>query len=168
MKIIGRNIYLDYFNKEDISQIYIDWLNDKDIVKFSRQRHTTHTYKSCLDFYFKVKKNKSSFLKINNLKNNKFIGTMTYIFKNDIVDIGIMIGDKGYWNKKIGLEAWKLSINYLFSLENITKITAGCLSNNFAMEKIFKKTNMTFSHSKKITNKYTNNIETFIYYERSK
>ena len=166
MKISGNNVILTLFSKEDIIPEYISWLNDKDVVKYSRQRHIQHNYESCLNYYLNLKKNNHTLLKINIKNNKKFIGTMSYIFKSsNSVDIGILIGDKSYWGNQIGYEAWKLSINYLFSLKKIKKITAGCLVANNAMKKIMIKSNMIFSFNDKVYNKEKNIYEEFVYYE---
>ena len=70
MKISGNNVILTLFSKEDIIPEYISWLNDKDVVKYSRQRHIQHNYESCLNYYLNLKKNNHTLLKIN-IKNNK-------------------------------------------------------------------------------------------------
>ena len=168
MDLSGNNISLKLFKKEDINFEYINWLNDKDVVKYSRQRNKNHTYKTCLDYYLTLKINKNYFIKIIFKKTNKFIGTMTYMFDHDCADIGILIGDKNYWGKNLGYEAWNLSIKYLFSLQKINKITAGCLFENLAMKKIMIKSNMNFTYTKKIFNKVNNVAEEFVYYETYK
>ena len=127
-----------------------------------------HTHQSCLKFYNSVINDNNIFIKINFLSNHNFIGTMTYIFNKDVVDIGILIGDKKYWNNKLGLEAWNLSIDYLFTFKNIKKITGGCIAGNLAMENIFIKSKMSFSHKLKKYNKYNKNFEEFLYYEIKK
>ena len=94
-------------------------------------------------------------------KNNSY--SLGYFETNKLV--GILIGDKSYWGNQIGYEAWKLSINYLFSLKQIKKITAGCLVANNAMKKIMIKSNMIFSFNDKVYNKEKNIYEEFVYYE---
>lgn len=165
MNIIGKKIYLNTFSKQDINDKYISWLNDQDVVRYSRQRFIKHTYKSCLKFYKSIIDENNNFLKINFLSDKNFIGTMTYIFNEDTVDIGILIGDKNYWNKKLGFEAWNLSINYLSTFNNIKKITAGCISENLAMKNIFKNSKMKYSHKVIQYNKYNKKFEKFIFYE---
>ncbi|MDC2978521.1 GNAT family N-acetyltransferase [Pelagibacteraceae bacterium] len=165
MIISGNNISLELFNKQDINSDYINWLNDKDVVRFSRQRHKEHSFSTCLQYYDSLKKNKDYFLKIIFNKTNKFIGTMTYIIDFDCVDIGILIGDKNYWGKQIGYEAWNLSIRYLFSLQKINRITAGCLTENIAMKKIMHKSNMVLVNNKTVFDKDNNIHEEFVYYE---
>lgn len=165
MILKGDNILINIFSKEDINDKYISWLNDKEVVKYSGQRLIKHTHKTCLEYFLKMKEDNNKFLKIIYLNNNEFIGTMSYMFNYNCVDVGILIGNKNFWGKKIGLEAWNISIKYLLSLNHIDKITAGCMSTNLAMKNIFIKTKMNFSHSKKILNNKSKLLEKFIYYE---
>jgi len=165
MKIIGKKIYLNSFSKKDINKKYISWLNDQEVVKYSRQRFIKHTQQSCLKFYNSVINNNNIFIKINLISSKNFIGTMTYIFNDDAADLGILIGDKNYWNQKLGFEAWNLSINYLSAFKKIKKITAGCISENFAMKNIFIKSEMKYSHKIKKYNKNNKKFEEFIFYE---
>ena len=117
-------------------------------MKFSENRHFRFTKKKCLLFYEENKKNKNFFFLIQ--KNNKFktqIGTMMGKVDNinKVCDLGILISEKG---KGYGLEAWKFALNYIFS-KKIRKITAGSMSTNFAMLKIFQRSNMLYEYRKK-------------------
>lgn len=56
---------------------------------------------------------------------------------NEIVDISIMLGEKEYWGKGYGSEAFIGVVNFLKELR-IHKITAGTIETNNAMIKIMK------------------------------
>ncbi|HBY56153.1 MAG TPA: N-acetyltransferase, partial [Coxiellaceae bacterium] len=72
------------------------------------------------------------------------IGTMTVYINSyhSVADIGIMLGDKNYWGKGIGKEAWESVMNLLLNKTEIRKVTGGALSCNNSMVKIFKGTGM--------------------------
>lgn len=143
-----RRLIIRKFKKSDITKTYISWLNDKSIMKFSENRHFRFTKKKCLLFYEKNKKNKNFFFIIK--KNNKLkipIGTIigNVDHKNKVCDLGILISETG---KGYGLEAWKFTLNYIFT-KKIRKITAGCMRTNYAMLKIFQRSNMSYEYRKK-------------------
>ena len=49
------------------------------------------------------------------------------------VDLGILIGEKRVFGKGYGKESWKLYVDYLSTLKNIRKITAGTATCNKPM-----------------------------------
>ena len=81
----------------------------------------------------------NSFLKIEDTKTKKMIGTSTvYINKqHKRADIGLLIGTC-YSGKGYGSEAWNAIIQSLRETENIQKLTAGTAV-NIAMRRIIEK-----------------------------
>ena len=71
---------------------------------------------------------------------------------NKVCDLGILISEKG---KGYGYLSWKFAIKYIF-LKKIRKITAGTMSINLKMLKIFKKSKMKFEYKKKKNFLYNN------------
>jgi ribosomal-protein-alanine N-acetyltransferase len=126
--------------REAINQ-QVRWLNNKDVVRFSEQRHQTHTFDSQLTYL-------SSFLnaphKIYEIHcAGDMIGTITaYIdINNSVADLGILIGETSSWGKGLGTEAWKLLCDMLL-VTGIRKIEAGMMGCNYGMISICKKTEM--------------------------
>ena len=140
--LAGENLDLVLFNPDHICDEYVGWLNDKEVVKYSNQRFKHHDINSCLAYYRSFECSENLFIAIHSKVQNKFIGTMPVYYSkyHDVADIGIMIGDKNYWGKGLGYEAWKLLMNFLISEVNVRKVTGGTLSCNSSMIKIMKKT----------------------------
>jgi RimJ/RimL family protein N-acetyltransferase len=115
-------LLLEPFSEKYLSERYVSWLNDHEIVRYSEQRHRTHT----ID---------------NNLGH---IGNMnTYVDKvNGVADVGILIGDTGAWGQGYATEAWTAICSYLLEKVKIRKVTAGTISPNEAMLKLMKRTGM--------------------------
>ena len=163
-KISGKRILIRDFKLTDIDHEYISWLNDPDVMKFSNQRFTTHTRKTCKVFYNLINNSADKFLLITLKDSKEKIGTMTaHIFKNHkTADIGILIGKKSVWGQGLGEEAWNLVMNYLLKKKSIRKVTGGTLSCNKGMLKIFKKTSMEIDGVRKnhelVKGKYYNII----------
>lgn len=116
----------------------VSWLNDKELMKFSEQRHRKHDYHTQIRYI-------DSFIEPSLFRvittGGKMIGTITaHVDKhNRVADIGVLIGEKqgqGY-----GAEAWIAFMAHLLGA-GILKIEAGCMARNFAMLGIFQKSGM--------------------------
>lgn len=132
---------------------HVAWLNDSEVVRYSEQRHKTHTLESQHEYLNKFpvgshiwlisRRVSSADALYNGLEVD--IGTITaYIdMPNRIADVGILIGDKSTWGQGYGAEAWMAVIDFLFSA-GIRKIECGCMLSNIAMRKLAKKVGMVW------------------------
>ncbi len=72
----------------------------------------------------------------------KHIGNCAY-FKIDKIkreaELGIMIGDRNYWDKGYGTDAIKTLLNHIFSQTNLNRIYLKTLDWNLRAQKCFKK-----------------------------
>jgi RimJ/RimL family protein N-acetyltransferase len=107
------------------------WLNDPDVVRFSEQRHKSHDVQTQLN-YFNIFKMGDRYIGV--YRDNLLIGTLTAHIdaKNDVANVGIMMGEKREWGKGYGIEAWTAICDELF-MEGLRKIEAGCMSINYRM-----------------------------------
>ncbi len=134
------------FTEEYLSDCYVSWLNDKNTMKYSDQRFTKHTLKTCRSYWqsFKGSKNKFWAIVKKDTPQNQHIGNIT-TYADSIhgtVDISIMIGEKSATGKGFGLEAWLGICEYLQKAQKVRKITAGTLEVNKPMLAIMKRTGM--------------------------
>lgn len=132
------------FLEKDISKIYLDWLNDKSIMRYSRQSESSHSRVSALVYLESFYRSENHFLAVDNIETGKMIGTMTvYVSVNHgTADIGILIGDVDLWGKGFGFDAWSTAMTYLSELPGIRKITGGAVSINLGMIKIMERAGM--------------------------
>jgi len=134
--LTGRLVTLQKFETENITPEYISWLNDPDVVRYSNQRFCQHNQETC-GAYFKSFEN-SDHIFVAIYQESKFIGTMTAYISiiHQTADMGIMIGDRQYWGKRIGKDAWITLMQGLFEQFQLRKITGGSLRSNKAMVNI--------------------------------
>lgn len=132
------------FSMDDINELYIGWLNDKEVVKYSNQRFIQHTRESCINFYDSFKQSQSLFLAIENIGDESMIGTLTIHCNTNhgTADIGILLGDKNYWGKGYAKQAWCSVVDLLSNVPNIRKVTAGTLNCNLPMIGLMEASNM--------------------------
>lgn len=142
--LMDKELELSLFLKSDISPSYIQWLNSPEVVKYSNQRFKQHTRGSCLHYLQSFENADALFLKITDKTTHTMLGTMTTYFNrvHKTADIGIMIGNSGYWGQGIGQRAWLLLLTTLLETVNVRKVTGGTLSCNRSMVRIMEKSGM--------------------------
>ena len=117
-------------------------------MKYSEQRHFRHTFESCKDYYEGLINSNNLLYAILDSETNEHIGNINaYIDSyNSTADIGILVGKGG---KGYGFDAWMKMIKILFQEKKIRKITAGTMSENIPMLKIFEKSGMKYEYTQK-------------------
>jgi RimJ/RimL family protein N-acetyltransferase len=156
-------IILKKFDKEFITKNYLGWLNDKNLMRYSENRHKKHTWVSCEKYIDDMIGSGNLLYAIIDRVSNLHVGNINAFIdtNNSVADIGILIGvpRKGY-----GGDAWIAMIQKLFLDKKIRKVTAGTMAINKAMIKIFINTGMEFEYSKKDHFMIENNLVDLIGY----
>ena len=140
-----KRLLITPFSEKYLTERYVKWLNDPEIVKYSEQRHKTHSLKTCHN-YLKSFKNSSNYLwaiedKLGELGHIGNINAYVDV-PNKVADIGLIIGKKDVQRKRFGYEAFCAVCQYLFLNCKIRKITAGTVSINTPMLKLMRKAGM--------------------------
>ena len=133
------------FSAEFLTQGYVAWLNEPEVVRFSEQRHRSHTVESCRRFaeafaggpnhLWAIIEKEQGFGHIGNINTNVDAPNRT-------ADIAILIGDKRAWSQGLGGEAWNAVVNYLLGPAGMRKVTAGAIAENKAMVAIMRASGM--------------------------
>lgn len=144
LMLAGKHVSLRSFAESDITEDYIGWLNDPAVVRYSNQRFVRHTLESCRQYLLSFVSSANMFLAISKISDGKMIGTITAYLAvpHCTADIGILIGNRGYWGKGLGFDAWATLMNYLLGERNIRKVTGGTLNCNVGMIHIMEKCGM--------------------------
>lgn len=124
------------FSEKFLSLRYVGWLNDPEVVRYSEQRHHTHSLELCREYWKSFIGSPNYFWAVVKTgEQAEHIGNINaYVDKNNsVADIGILIGEKSVWGQGYGLEAWVAVCNYLLTDVKTRKITAGALSTNTRM-----------------------------------
>ena len=130
----------------DVTPAHAAWLNDPEVVRYSEQRHRTHTVESIHKYVNDIHITPGSHIWgiYVLLKVNYLIGTITahIDIPNQTANMGIMIGEKKRQRKGYAQEAWLMVCNWLFET-GIRKIEAGCHYENRPMRSLAMKCGMT-------------------------
>ena len=143
---IERNLKLSNFDSNYITKKYVNWLNDKEVVRYSEQRHKHHSMDNCKEYLEKIE-NSDNYLIAIEIKNDKewiHIGNIgaTYDKNNRSCDLSIMIGNKSQWGNGYGKLAWCVAACKVIEMLGVRIITAGTMSTNIRMLNLFKVCNM--------------------------
>lgn len=143
--IVGPSLEIVRFEDHLITDAYLGWLNDKSLMRYSRQRFCQHTQESSMAYRKSFEGSPNHFWSIHRRVDGLQIGTMTaYVDRLDrVADLGILIGHPEARGKGLGQEGWGLAMDYLFRIENLRKVTGGTSPLNVAMVKILLHWRMT-------------------------
>lgn len=136
---------IEPFCEAHLSARYIAWLNDPDVVRFSEQRHRSHTMESCRAFMRSFEGSPNQFWAIvAHVPQLGHIGNIsaTIDVPNATADIAIMIGEPSARGLGLGTEAFGAVAAYLFRERAMRKVTAGTMADNKPMLKVMETLNM--------------------------
>lgn len=140
--LIGNKLYLRVLTKSDISERYLSWVNNSEVVRFMRHRVFPTTFKALEEFVSSRRWPNDLALAIIDKMTNKHIGNigLTSIdWVNRKAELGMLLGDKSFWNKGYMSEAFHLITEHVFSKINLHKLYAGTEKDNSVAIRLFKK-----------------------------
>ncbi len=130
-KLKGERIYLSPINVEDTPK-YSEWINDMAVtVKIGRPwlSLSIQQEKEALEGMIKEGNHFAIILK----DEDKLIGNCSLFMIDQLhskAELGIMIGDKDYWNNGYGTEVIQLLLNYGFNILNLHNVLLRVFSFN--------------------------------------
>jgi RimJ/RimL family protein N-acetyltransferase len=141
--IKGEKVWLYPLRRRDINRRYLSWLKDGRVTRFMETRFAGVTRRDLLEFYRKMRDSKNDIIfaiaagrpkrHIGNIK----LGRINWVHR--YADLGIMIGDRGYWGKGCGQEACRLVADYAFNVLKLNKIILGVYGNHASAIRAYKK-----------------------------
>jgi ribosomal-protein-alanine N-acetyltransferase len=144
-EIRTRRLIIAPFHERHLTERYVEWLNDRELLRYSEQRHRRHSLESCRAYWqsflegpnylWAIEDNEDGLGHIGNC--NAYLDTM-----NLVADLGILIGEKAARNRGYGLEAWGAVCDFLLKEVGVRKVSAGTLSVNAPMLKLMQRAGM--------------------------
>ena len=120
------------------------WQTDPELAQLDAVPPLTITYPQYLSNYVSELYNPSQtrYLFAVETLDGKHIGNCVYYGvdeANGEAEVGIMIGDRNYWDKGYGTDAVTALVNYIFRQTNLKRIYLKTLNSNHRAQKCFKK-----------------------------
>ncbi len=143
--IAGSAVSIKPFECANIwSEKYISWLRDHEVILtlnltsyLKKPVDVEEVEKYCRAL---LESENDVFCAIHERQTNLFIGTCKIGDIDEfagVADIGIMIGEKRFWGKGIGVETVSLLSDFAFNKMNLRKLTGGAMASNKPMRSIF-------------------------------
>lgn len=133
------------FSRRHLTARYVAWLNDPATVRYSEQRHRTHTLDACRaywksfegtpHYFWAIECREPSLGHVGNL--NAYVDV-----RNGVADLGILIGEPAARGRGLALEAWTAVCDFLFRQAGVRKITAGMMAANQPMVRLARRAGM--------------------------
>ena len=145
-EFVGRSASLARFtvkHRDDPS--YIGWLNDVEVTRtLGRDDYVESVnYDQICSYFESVSRNPDiRFYAIHEAHKLGFIGTAKVALQGaakDTADIGVMIGDKAFWNRGIATDVLGMLCADCFETHGLRKLTSGAMSSNPGMVRVFQK-----------------------------
>ena len=136
---ITHDLYIQILKPSDVTHEYVQWMNDYEVVKYTEQKFTAHSFEDVCEFVRQKYESKNDFL-FGIYFNKKHIGNVKLgpiNFNHKVADISMIIGDKDMWGKGIATKVTKKIISFGFEVIGLEKITLTCNSLNRASLKMF-------------------------------
>ena len=143
--ICNQEVKISPFADHHLTEKYVAWLNDPDVVRYSEQRHKTHTLKSSVDYHNATINTNNYVLAIEKRGENPLhIGNLRVLINTEYnwASLSIMIGDKSCWGTGIGGRAWTLMLDTLLNTFNFRMGVAGTMEVNEPMINLMKSSGM--------------------------
>ena len=145
--IIGSKIRLRDKRLADALDDYI-WRTDPELAQLDTTPQLTTTFSRYLvDYAYEL--NYSSSIRRRfavEMLDGKHIGNCSYYNIDETkgeAELGIMIGNRDYWDKGYGIDTVNTLVNYIFGQTNLKRIYLKTLDSNIRAQKCFKKCGFT-------------------------
>lgn len=141
-KLVGEKCYLAPISSAS-AEAYAKWDNDLEVaIPLGDEAYTSTTIESLQNDLQGAFSKKSHIYDIVTLEDDRIIGRCMYFNINHTdrtAYVGIVIGEKDYWNRGYGTEALQLLLEYGFYLLNFHNVMLGVYSYNTRAIKCYEK-----------------------------
>jgi len=134
--IKGNGFFLRELRTSDLEGNWYNWFNDSEVTKYQNKKIFPNTREKQRHYYEKlVDSNSDVVLAIIDNESNKHIGNVglhhiDWIHRS--AELGIVLGEKEFYGKKFGKQAWDLITQYGFNSLNLHRIYAIIMKKNVA------------------------------------
>ncbi|HUT81072.1 MAG TPA: GNAT family protein [Candidatus Bathyarchaeia archaeon] len=141
-KLVGEKCYLSPISEQDAEQ-WANWFTDLEVtIPLGDEAFTPTSVSNERNTINDILQHNNHIFSIVDLKSDELIGRcMLFDFDkiNRSAMLGIVIGEKSYWNKGYGQDSSRLLLDYGFNLLNLNNIMLGVFSYNEGAINCYKK-----------------------------
>jgi [ribosomal protein S5]-alanine N-acetyltransferase len=132
----GSLVILRPLERTDLNERYLSWLNDPAVTRYTETGIFPSTAEDLDNYYRSVSGSKSDvMLAVVDKKSGRHIGNVKlgpihWVHRR--ATFGILIGEKEFWGKGVGLDATRLMVEYGFQRLNLHRIDLGVFAEHEA------------------------------------
>jgi len=138
-KLVGKKCFLSPMDVNDAEK-FTEWLNDLEIVRNLQLYGSVISLENENTFLSKLSKEHN--YSIINLETNELMGSCGFLeidHVNQTAEAGIFIGNRNFWNKGYGTEAFSLLLDYGFKALNLHSVMIRVFEYNKGAIKCYEK-----------------------------
>ena len=139
----GSRVFLRPLEREDLNARYLGWLNDPEVTRYMETGAFPTTARDLEKFYDEVTGSRNQMiLAVADKKSGQHVGNVKLgpiHWIHRCATFGIMIGDKRFWGRGVGLEATRLMVEFGFERLNLRRIDLGVLAEHDAAVRCYEK-----------------------------
>lgn len=134
IKLDTENYYLRALDCMDATEKYLDWLRDPEVNKYLEARLQSHSIETIKEYIASHDNDSSYLLGVFYKPDGTHVGNYSARCNlyHKTATLGLMIGDRQHWGRRIVLETRAEVLNFLFNEVSMQKIHGACYSNNFS------------------------------------
>jgi ribosomal-protein-alanine N-acetyltransferase len=139
----GALVILRPLERADLNERYLSWLNDPEVTRYTETGTFPSTAEDLENYYRSVTGSKNDvMLAVVDKKSGRHVGNVKlgpihWVHRR--ATFGILIGEKDFWGKGVGLEATRLMVEYGFQRLNLHRIDLGVFAEHDAAVKCYEK-----------------------------
>jgi RimJ/RimL family protein N-acetyltransferase len=139
----GALVILRPLERADLNERYLSWLNDPEVTRYTETGTFPSTAEDLENYYRSVTGSKNDvMLAVVDKKSGRHVGNVKlgpihWVHRH--ATFGILIGEKDFWGKGVGLEATQLMVEYGFQRLNLHRIDLGVFAEHDAAVKCYEK-----------------------------
>ena len=132
IELEAKNYILRAMSENDVTETYLSWMHDYEVTRTLDVDGDSQTIDT-LKEYVRSHNSEGNYLFGIYTKEGKQIGTHSFVWSkiHKIAQIGVMVGDKSYWGKRVPLKTRSRLLDFAFASLGCKKVEASCDSINF-------------------------------------
>jgi RimJ/RimL family protein N-acetyltransferase len=140
---VGSQVYLRPLEREDLNERYLNWLNDPEVNRYLESAKFPSAKRDLEKFYEEVTGSRNNVIlaiadkRTDQHLGNVKLGPINWVHRK--ATLGILIGDKKFWRKGVGLEATRLAVEYGFYKLNLRRIDLGLFAEHESALRCYEK-----------------------------
>jgi [ribosomal protein S5]-alanine N-acetyltransferase len=138
----GSLVLLRPLERTDLNERYLNWLNDPEVTRYTETGIFPSSAEDLDNYYRSMSGSRNDvLLAVEDKQSGKHIGNVKLgpiHWLHRSATFGILIGEKEFWGKGVGLEATRLMVEYGFERLNLHRIDLGVFAEHVAAVRCYE------------------------------